>query len=92
MKFQRFGLLFGRKVSKERLLADYRPAIAARSSSHPHIPDDYADARSLIRQRREIERTADDLLRDSTDYKCVRRIPGIKPINTLTTIAEAGGL
>ena len=50
------------------------------------------EARSLIRQRDEIERFADELLRESEDYKRLRRIPGNGPINALTILAEAGEL
>ncbi|TWH35729.1 transposase [Aminobacter sp. J15] len=51
-----------------------------------------AEARSLIRQRNEIEMQADELLRHSQDYQLLRQIPGIGPINALTIIAEAGDL
>ena len=51
-----------------------------------------AEARSLIRQRNEIETQADELLRHSKDYLLLRQIPGIGPINALTIIAEAGDL
>ncbi len=51
-----------------------------------------AEARSLIRQRNEIETQADELLRYSQDYHLLRQIPGIGPINALTIIAEAGDL
>ena len=37
-----------------------------------------AEARSLIRQRGEIEALADALLAESSDYKLLRRIPGIE--------------
>jgi transposase len=47
-----------------------------------------AEARSLIHQRNEIERMADDLLIDSADYQALRRIPGIGPIIALTILAE----
>jgi transposase len=50
------------------------------------------EARSLIRQRNEIEAQADELLRHSRDYQLLRQIPGIGPINALTVIAEAGDL
>ncbi|ESZ53434.1 hypothetical protein X729_31910 [Mesorhizobium sp. L103C131B0] len=50
------------------------------------------EARSLIRQRNEIEAQADELLRHSQDYQLLRQIPGIGPINALTVIAEAGDL
>lgn len=48
------------------------------------------EARSLIRQRNEIEAQADELLRHSQDYQLLRQSPGIGPINALTIIAEAG--
>ncbi len=51
-----------------------------------------AEARSLIRQRNEIERMADDLLIDSADYQALRRVPGIGPIIALTILAEGGDL
>jgi len=51
-----------------------------------------AEARSLIRQRNEIETQADELLQNSQDYHLLRQIPGIGPINALTIIAEAGDL
>jgi transposase len=51
-----------------------------------------AEARSLIRQRNEIETQADELLQNSQDYQLLRQIPGIGPINALTIIAEAGDL
>jgi transposase len=51
-----------------------------------------AEARSLIRQRNEIEAQADELLRHCQDYRLLRHIPGIGPINAVTIIAEAGDL
>jgi len=51
-----------------------------------------AEARNLIRQRNEIEALADRLLVDSEDYKRLRQIPGIGPINALAILAEAGDL
>jgi len=90
----------GRKVSKECLLADiYETATA--SIGLP-LPIDapairmfrmvIAEARSLIRQRNEIEAMADALLRESADYQALRKIPGIGPIIALTILAEAGDL
>jgi transposase len=83
----------GRKVSKERLLADiyvdgahvYRVAVANRRAG-------IAEARSLIRQRNEIEDMADAMLRDSADYKALRKVPGIGPVIALTILAEGGDL
>jgi transposase len=90
----------GRKVSKERLLSDIYET--ARTSIGLPLPADaqaigmfrmvLAEARSLIRQRDEIEATADAMLKDSTDYQALRTIPGIGPIIALTILAEAGDL
>jgi transposase len=92
--------IVGRKVSKERLLGDIYET--ARSSIGLPIPPDapavrmfrlvIAEARSLIRQRHEIESLADALLAESSDYKLLRRIPGVGPITALTILAEAGDL
>jgi transposase len=88
----------GRKVSKERLLADIYET-ARRSIALP-IPLEaaaivmfrmvLAEARSLIQQRSRIEALADELLKDHADYRRLRQIPGIGPINALTILAEAG--
>jgi transposase len=88
----------GRKVSKTQILMDIYET--ARSSIGLPLPLDapairmfrmvIAEARSLIRQRNEIEAQADELLRHSQDYQLLRQIPGIGPINALTILAEAG--
>ncbi|WQP09145.1 IS110 family transposase (plasmid) [Sinorhizobium meliloti] len=90
----------GRKVSKAQILMDIYET-ACTSIGLP-LPSDapavrmfrmvVAEARSLIRQRNEIEAQADELLRHSQDYQLLRQIPGIGPINALTIIAEAGDL
>jgi transposase len=90
----------GRKVSKERLLSDIYET--ARTSIGLPLPFEapavrmfrmvVAEARSLIRQRDEIEELADGLLHDSVDYQALRRIPGVGPIIALTILAEAGDL
>ena len=90
----------GRKVSKTQILMDIYET--ARSSIGLPLPLDAPairmfrmvidEARSLIRQRNEIEAQADELLRHSRDYQLLRQIPGIGPINALTIIAEAGDL
>jgi transposase len=90
----------GRKVAKARLLGDIYET--ARTSIGLPIPLDsiavrmfrmvIAEARSLIRQRDEIEEMADELLRDKGDYQLLRQIPGIGPIHALTILAEAGDL
>ena len=92
--------LVGRKVSKARLLNDiYETACA--SIALPVEEDSVsiamfrmviAQARSLIRQRDEIERTAHTILSDNRDYQLLRMIPGIGSINALTILAEAGDL
>ncbi len=51
-----------------------------------------AEARSLIRQRDEIEAMADAMLKGSTDGQALRTTPGIGPITALTLLAEAGDL
>ncbi|MBG0792444.1 IS110 family transposase [Methylocystis sp. H62] len=90
----------GRKVSKERLLTDIYETAKA-SIGLPLAPDApairmfrmvIAEARSLIRQRGEIEVMAGELLGDSADFRLLRRIPGIGPINALTILAETGDL
>lgn len=90
----------GRKVSKERLLADIYQT--AKSSIGLPIPPDsdaarmfrlvLGEDRSLIAQRNAIEDRAVDLLKDNTDYQLLTSIPGIGPINALTILAEAGDL
>lgn len=90
----------GRKVSKTQILMDVY-GTACTSIGLP-LPLDapaihmfrmvIAEARSLIRQRNEIEEQADELLRHSQDYQLLRQIPGIGPINALPIIAEAGDL
>lgn len=90
----------GRKVSKRRLLEDIYET--ARSSIALPVPLDspsiamfrlvLAEGRSLIEKRGEIERQAVELLGDHPDYRRLRTIPGIGPINALTIMAEAGDL
>ncbi|MRI56086.1 IS110 family transposase, partial [Methylobacterium sp. DB1607] len=90
----------GRKVAKAQVLGDIYET--ARSSIGLPVPPDapavsmfrlvIGEARGLIRQRDAIEVAADTLLSVSADYKLLRRIPGIGPINALTILAEAGDL
>ena len=90
----------GRKVAKAQLLGDIYET--ARSSIGLPVPPDapavsmfrlvIGEVRGLIRQRDAIEAAADTLLSESADYKLLRRIPGIGPINALTILAEAGDL
>jgi transposase len=90
----------GRKVSKERLLADIYETAAA-SVGLPVEPDSdaiamfrlvLAEGRSLIAQRNVIEARAVSMLSDHPDYQLLCTIPGIGPINALTILAEAGDL
>jgi transposase len=90
----------GRKVAKQRLLGDIYET--AQASIGLPVPADapalcmfrlvLAEARSLIQQRDAVERMADELLRESADYRLLRRIPGVGPITALTILAEAGDL
>lgn len=92
--------LIGRKVSKARVVNDiYETACA--SIALPVDEDStavamfrmvIAQARTLIQQRNEIERIAHDALATNGDYRLLRMIPGIGPINALTILAEAGDL
>jgi transposase len=90
----------GRRVSKERLLADVYET-ASVSVGLPVEPDSDAirmfrmilgEGRSLIAQRNKIEDRAVELLKDNPDYQLLTTIPGIGPINALTILAEAGNL
>ncbi|MEM7271413.1 MAG: IS110 family transposase, partial [Pseudomonadota bacterium] len=90
----------GRKVSKERCLSDvYRTAM--NSVALPITPDPeaiamfrmvLAEGRSLLRQRNAIEKRAEAMLGAHPDYRRLKTIPGIGPVNALTVLAEAGDL
>lgn len=90
----------GRKVSKERLLADiYQTAkssvglpIALDSDAARMFRLVLSEGRSLIAQRNEIEDRAVEQLKNNADYQLLTSIPGIGPINALTILAEAGDL
>jgi transposase len=92
--------LVGRKVSKARLLTDIYET--ARSSTALPIAEGsaaiamfrmvLAEARSLIRQRDQIEELAHAMLAAHADYQLLCTIPGIGPIHALTILAEAGDL
>jgi transposase len=92
--------VIGRKVSKERLLADiYETAktsvglpVAEESDAVRMFRLVLGEGRSLIAQRNEIEDRAIALLKDQSDYQLLTSIPGIGPINALTILAEAGDL
>jgi transposase len=90
----------GKKVSKARLLGDIYET--AQSSIGLPVERDspaiamfrmvIAEGRSLIRQRDEIERLAEAVLRDHSDFLRLRQLPGIGPIIAMTILAEAGDL
>jgi transposase len=90
----------GRKVSKHRLLSDIYETSRASIGLPVDASSDavamfrmvLAEGRSLIRQRNEIEARADTMLAENRDYRLLRTIPGIGPINALTILAEAGDL
>lgn len=92
--------VIGRKVAKERLLADiYETAkssvglpVASDSDAISMFRLVLGEGRSLIAQRNQIEDRAVALLKDLPDYQLLTSIPGIGPINALTIIAEAGDL
>lgn len=90
----------GKKVSKARLLGDIYET-AQLSIGLPVELDGpaiamyrmvIAEGRSLIRQRDEIERQAEAVLRDHPDFLRLRQVPGIGPIIAMTILAEAGDL
>lgn len=90
----------GRKVSKERFLSDvYKTAQSSIALPIPPSSEAIAmfkivleEGRSLIRQRDIIERRAESLLSQNADYRRLKTIPGVGPINALTVLAEAGDL
>ena len=92
--------VIGRKVAKERFLADiYKTAKS--SVGLPVAPDSDAirmfrlvlgEGRGLIAQRNNIEDRAVALLKDLPYYQFLTSIPGFGPINGLTILAEAGDL
>jgi transposase len=92
--------VIGRKVSKARLLNDIYET--ARSSTALPVAEGsaavtmfrmvLAEARSLIRQRDQIEKLAHARLADHADYRLLCTVPGIGPIHALTILAEAGDL
>jgi len=90
--------IVGRRVEKKLLLSDiYETAkdsvglpISENSDAIRMFGMVLAEGRSLIQQRDTIEARADELLSNQEDYKLLRSIPGIGPINALTILAEAG--
>ena len=90
----------GRKIFKERLLGDiYETALTSIALPVPEGSTAIAmfrmvlaEGRSLIAQRDLIEHRAEEALASHPDYRLLRTIPGIGPINALTILAEAGDL
>jgi transposase len=90
----------GRKVAKERLLADiyetYKVSVglpvALDSDAISMFRLVLGEGRSLSAQRTQIEARAVALLKDLPDYQLLTSIPGIGPINALTILAETGNL
>jgi transposase len=90
----------GRKVSKHRLLSDiYETAqesiglpVAVDSDAVAMFRMVLAEGRSLIRQRDAIETRAEELLGENADYRRLRTMPGVGPVNALTILAEGGDL
>jgi transposase len=90
----------GCKVEKSLLLLDIYET-AKVSAGLPVSPDPdtirmfrlmLAEGRSLIRKRNATEGCAVELLGDRPNYQLLRTIPGIRPINALTILAETGDL
>lgn len=92
--------LVGRKVSKQRILADiYRTAQTSVGLPVEEHSETVAMLRLVLREmltlcqlRDSIEQRADALLENNADSQRLRRIPGIGPITALTILAEAGDL
>ncbi len=92
--------LVGRKVSKQRILAD----IYLTAQTSVGLPvEDHSEAVAMLRLvlremlrlcqlRDAIEERAAALLADNADCQRLRQIPGIGPITALTILAEAGDL
>lgn len=90
----------GRKVAKESFLKDLY-ATATTSIGVPIEEDSQSmkmyrlileEAISLCARRQALEVQAHNFLKDDTQYKILRSIPGIGPILALTIIAESGDL
>ncbi len=90
----------GRKVAKERLLADIYQISKVSVGSPVGSDSDVIrmfrlvlkEGRSFIAQCNEIEDRTVALLKDLPDYQLFTSIPRIGPINSLTILAEAGYL
>lgn len=92
--------VIGRRVGKAALLADLYETSKA-SVGLPVAPGSdatrmfrlvLAEGRNLVQQRNAIEDRAAELLADHPNYRLLRTIPGIGPVNALAVLAEAGDL
>lgn len=90
----------GRRVGKAALLAVIYET-SGTSVGLPVAPDSDAirmfrlvlvQGSSLIQQRNVIEARAVELLTDNPDYRLLRTIPGIGPVNSVAVLAVAGDL
>lgn len=90
----------GRRVHKEAKIQQIH-ALAMRSIALPIETDSTAVSTfrlqlerylQLCETRDALERTADELLSENSDYQRLRTIPGIGSINALIILAEAGDL
>ncbi len=92
--------VIGRRVGKAALLADIYET-SKTSVGLPVPPDSdairmfrlvLAQGRSLVQLHNAFEDRAGELLADHRDYRLLRTIPGIGPVNALAVLAEAGDL
>jgi transposase len=97
---EKAGKISGRKVDKQRLLADFyeaaRSSIALPVSEHSQaicmfrvVLEEYL---GLCRLRRQLEAQVQARLADHVDFKRLQTIPGIGPILAMIILAEAGDL
>ena len=90
----------GRKVAKERLLADIYETAKASVELPVGLDSDaigmfrlvFGEGRNLIAQRNQIEDSAVALVKDLPDYQLLTSVPGTGPINAPTILAQAGEL
>ena len=92
--------LVGRKVAKQRFL-DELYETATTSIAIPIDPGSLAVSTfklqlerylALTLQRSELERISENFLSERDDYRHLRTLPGVGPINALMIIAESGDL
>lgn len=90
----------GRKVAKQRFLEELYET-ATSSIGLPIEPTSLSVSTfklqldrylALTLQRSKLEKTAEDVLSDRDDYRHLRTLPGVGPINALMILAESGDL